>query len=169
MSGQMSKKNLFWGSACSKFAFPDWARVKCRQQRFLEHYDEAKPPWGSWAILLFKVWTGAAFICDCILHRLSVLLFVLLYSTQFPSPFGFDGPIHGYLFSWSASAITLLFSFIFFVSLSWKTGSKTQKVATLNVSCYANESVMPRSMTSLESVNLFGVMFNGPNNICSPI
>lgn len=62
-------KNLFRESASSKFAFPDWARVKCRQQRFLEHCDKAKPPRGSWAILLFKVWTGAAFICHCILHR----------------------------------------------------------------------------------------------------
>jgi len=85
-------KNLFCGSACSTLAFPDWARVKCRQQRFLEHYDEAKPPWGSWAILLFKVWTGAAFICHCILLRLSVLLFVLLYSTQFPSTLWFWWP-----------------------------------------------------------------------------
>lgn len=72
-------KNLFRESASSKFAFPDWARVKCRQQRFLEHCDEAKPPWGSWAILLFKVWTGAAFICHCILHRSVSSLCVALF------------------------------------------------------------------------------------------
>lgn len=42
--------------------------TKFRQQCFAEQRDKATPPSGSCTILHFKVLTGAAFICHCILH-----------------------------------------------------------------------------------------------------
>lgn len=110
------------GKVDSKFVFPDWAHVKFRQQRFLEHYDEAKPPWGSWAILLFKVWTGAAFICHCI-HAPFCLFFSLCCWISL-----------SFCFWWQYTGVCSLrvhlpsprffFLFIFSVSLSWNTGSR---------------------------------------------
>ncbi len=140
-SGQMSppKKTCFWGSASSKFVFPDWACVKFRQQRFLEHCDEAKPPWGSWAILLFKVWTGAAFICHCILHRsvCSSLCVALFHSVLLTLWFWWPKTWMSVLLECICHHLTF---FICFLSLYPENRVKDPKVAILNVSCYANES-----------------------------
>ncbi len=129
-SGQMSpkKKKSFWGSASSKFVFPDWACVKFRQQRFLEHYDEAKPPWGSWAILLFKVWTGAAFICHCILHRsvCSSLCVALFHSVFLTLWFWWPNTWMSVLLECICHHLTFFFYVVCLFIL--KTGSKTQRL-----------------------------------------
>lgn len=119
------KKKHFWGSVSSKFVFPDWACVKFRQQRFLEHYDEAKPPWGSWAILLFKVWTGAAFICHCILHRSVCSSLCCFISLSFPHPLVMMMAQYMDVCSLRVHLPSPhFFSFMFSVSLSWKQGQR---------------------------------------------
>lgn len=152
-SGQMSqkeKKKHFWGSVSSKFVFPDWACVKFRQQRFLEHYDEAKPPWGSWAILLFKVWTGAAFICHCILHRSVCSSLCCFISLSFPHPLVMMMAQYMDVCSLRVHLPSPQFFLLCFLSLYPENRVKDPKVAILNVSCYADESFMPCWMLSLE-------------------
>lgn len=144
------KKNCFWGSASRKFVFPDWACVKFRQQRFLEHYDEAEPPWGSWAILLFKVWTGAAFICHCILHRsvCSSLCVALFHSVFLTLWFWWPNTWMSVLLECICHHLT--FFFYVFCLFILKTGSKTQRLPFWMSHVMQMKVFVPGWMLSLE-------------------